>query len=257
MKSIVYFVGAGPGDPELLTIKGIRVLQSTNVVLYDRLVNPEILKIYVPETAKCISVGKQGYKSESFSQSDINQILLREAEGNASVVRLKGGDISIFSNIYDELKILRDNKIDYEIIPGISAASGMSASTAISLTARDISRGVRYLTVAGKEKFSESSWEDFSRTDDTLVFYMSLHEASTIFQKLLSYHCNKPFAIVQNATLNSQKVLISELADWDSLELPDHSMGPALLIIGEVVRMYDKFGWFFPENSPHEVFLNL
>lgn len=257
MKPKVYFVGAGPGDSELITMKAVRILRETKVVLYDRLVNPEILELYVPEDTKRISVGKQGYKCKSLPQSEINRILLKEAQENISVVRLKGGDTSIFSNIYDELMILRDNNIDYEIVPGITAASGMSATTSIPLTARDMSRGVRYLAYLGKEEIPESSWEDFAKTTDTLVFYMSLNRATTIFEKLLSYECNKPFAIIQNATLGSQKVLVSELNKYSTLELPDHNSGPALIVIGEVVRMYDKFSWFLPNNSTREVFLNL
>ena len=244
MNSKVFFIGAGPGDPELITIKGVNVLKDSEVVIYDRLVNEKILELYCDPNAKKIFVGKQGHTSHSTPQSEINSIILNETEKHEKIARLKGGDVSIFANIVDELEILYQNNIPFEIIPGITSASGMSAYTGIPLTARDLSRGVRFLTFLSNENISQSLWEDFSNTSDTLIFYMSTKNSKYILQNLKNRNCDKPFAFIQNATSIYQKVIVSNIQEYEEIEIPRNTEGPTLFIIGEVVKYYEKFKWF-------------
>jgi uroporphyrin-III C-methyltransferase/precorrin-2 dehydrogenase/sirohydrochlorin ferrochelatase len=182
MNPKVFFIGAGPGDPELITIKGVNVLKDSEVVIYDRLVNEKILEYYCNSNVKKIFVGKQGHTSHSTPQSEINSIILNETEKFEKIARLKGGDVSIFANIVDELEILYNHNIPFEIIPGITSASGMSAYTGIPLTARDLSRGVRFLTFLSNENINQNIWDDFSTTSDTLIFYMSTKNSKYILQ---------------------------------------------------------------------------
>jgi uroporphyrin-III C-methyltransferase len=249
MNSKVFFIGAGPGDPELITIKGVNVLKDSEVVIYDRLVNEKILELYCDPNAKKIFVGKQGHTSHSTPQSEINSIILNETEKHEKIARLKGGDVSIFANIVDELEILYQNNIPFEIIPGITSASGMSAYTGIPLTARDLSRGVRFLTFLSNENISQSLWEDFTNTSDTLIFYMSTKYSKYILQNLKNRNCDKPFAFIQNATSIYQKVIVSNIQEYEEIEIPRNTEGPTLFIIGEVVKYYEKFKWFQEEKQ--------
>jgi uroporphyrin-III C-methyltransferase len=249
MNSKVFFIGAGPGDPELITIKGVNVLKDSEVVIYDRLVNEKILELYCDPNVKKIFVGKQGHTSHSTPQSEINSIILNETEKHEKIARLKGGDVSIFANIVDELEILYQNNIPFEIIPGITSASGMSAYTGIPLTARDLSRGVRFLTFLSNENISQSLWEDFTNTSDTLIFYMSTKYSKYILQNLKNRNCDKPFAFIQNATSIYQKVIVSNIQDYEEIEIPRNTEGPTLFIIGEVVKYYEKFKWFQEEKQ--------
>ena len=249
MNSKVYFIGAGPGDPELITIKGVNVLKDSEVVIYDRLVNEKILELYCDPNAKKIFVGKQGHTSHSTPQSEINSIILNETEKHEKIARLKGGDVSIFANIVDELEILYQNNIPFEIIPGITSASGMSSYTGIPLTARDLSRGVRFLTFLSNENIPQSLWEDFSNTSDTLIFYMSTKYSKYILQNLKNRNCDKPFAFIQNATSIYQKVIVSNIQEYEEIEIPRNTEGPTLFIIGEVVKYYEKFKWFQEEKQ--------
>src|SRR5260221_2300035 len=169
----VILAAAGPGDPDLMTIRAVRYLQNTDIVSTDRLVSKEILERYVNKSAKIICVGKQYNAGGSISQSEINVMLLQYAlEGNL-IVRLKGGDVSIFSNILDELQILSDNNIPYEIIPGVTAALGAAAYAGIPLTARGLSTSVRFLTYYKTDIVTDEYWKELANTKDTLVFYMS------------------------------------------------------------------------------------
>ena len=166
-------VGAGSGDPELLTVKGMRYLQQADVILTDRLVSPEILQAYATPSAKVIYVGKQCRKGASTPQATINELMVLYARDGKLVVRLKGGDVSIFSNILDELETLVQHNIPYEIVPGITAALGAAAYAGMPLTARNHSTAVRFLTAYKSEVVSESYWRELAQTVDTLVFFMS------------------------------------------------------------------------------------
>src|SRR5678815_613558 len=169
-KGKVVLVGAGPGDPELITIKAVNWLQKAEVVLVDRLVSPQIIEDYVSHYAEVIPVGKQCGRGTSTPQSYINELLVKYASRGKLVVRLKGGDVSIFSNILDELQVLAENKIDYEIIPGITAATGIAAFAAIPLTARNHSKGVRFLTYYKTDVLSDEYWKELAQSDDCLLY---------------------------------------------------------------------------------------
>jgi uroporphyrin-III C-methyltransferase/precorrin-2 dehydrogenase/sirohydrochlorin ferrochelatase/uroporphyrin-III C-methyltransferase len=169
----VILAGAGPGDPELITMKAARYLQSADVVLTDRLVSEEILKTYVRKDAEILYVGKQCRRGISTPQKTINELLVDYASMGKFVVRLKGGDVSIFSNIMDELETLVANNIPYEIVPGVTAALGAAAYAGIPLTARGYATAVRFLTYYKSDIVSDEYWKDLAETTDTLVFYMS------------------------------------------------------------------------------------
>src|SRR5215203_5983385 len=159
MKGKVFLIGAGPGDPELLTIRASRILQRADVVLTDRLVAPEILSAYVSPKAEIIYVGKRCSSGTSTPQVTINELMVICAGEGKLVVRLKGGDVSIFSNILDELECLIKHEIPYEIVPGITAALGAAAYSGIPLTARNYAGGVRFLTVYETETISTAYWK--------------------------------------------------------------------------------------------------
>ncbi|MEO8516090.1 MAG: uroporphyrinogen-III C-methyltransferase, partial [Flavobacterium sp.] len=169
----VILAGAGPGDPDLISVKALKYLQTADVILTDRLVSPEMIFDNARKDAEVIYVGKQCSKGIHTPQGDINDLMVEFAQLGKLVLRLKGGDASLFSNILDELEVLKANEIHYEIIPGISAAFGAAAYTGIPLTAREHARGVRFLTLFDLKSVVPSQWKDWARTDDTLVFYMS------------------------------------------------------------------------------------
>src|SRR5215831_13335182 len=169
----VVIAGAGPGDADLITVKLQKRLAEADVIITDRLVNPAIIEENAKENAEIILTGKKGYHDGSISQEEINQLIIRHALAGKKVLRLKGGDVAIFSNVLDELRCLKINQIEFEIIPGITAASGASSFTGIPLTARGFSRGVRILTLNQCSNYSAESWKEFASTTDTLVFYMA------------------------------------------------------------------------------------
>src|SRR5438309_11137270 len=209
----VILIGAGPGDPELLTLKAARYLQQADVVLNDRLVSKEILEEHVGVNAEVIYVGKQCRKGASTSQQTINELLVEYALQNKLVVRLKGGDVSIFSNILDELQTLVDNNISYEIVPGITAALGVAAYSGIPLTARNHATAVRFLTYYKSDVVADEKWNELAQTDYTLVFYMSAETAGIIAEKLVAANMSrtKKLAVVEQATTPFQNVHVYDL----------------------------------------------
>jgi uroporphyrin-III C-methyltransferase len=255
-KGKVVLVGAGPGDPELITVKAVCWLQKADVVLVDRLVSPQIIEDYVSHYAEVIPVGKQCGRGASTPQSYINELLVRHAEEGKLVVRLKGGDVSIFSNILDELQVLAENQIEYEIIPGITAASGIAAFAAIPLTARDHSKGVRFLTYYKSENRPAEYWEELAKTEDTLVFYMSAETASEIVQNLTA--CNidedKLLAVIEQGTTPNQQVTITNLYDFAGSTINRKLASPSLLIIGRVVNLHKQYKWLNNGSNTEEYF---
>ena len=169
----VILAGAGCGDPELITLKAMRYLQQADVVLTDRLVSKDILQQHVNKDAEIIYVGKQCRRGFSTPQKSINELIVQYALEGKLVVRLKGGDVSLFSNILDELEVLAANHIPYEIVPGVSAAMGAAANAGIPLTARGYTTAVRLLTFYKSDVVTDAYWKELANTDDTLVFYMS------------------------------------------------------------------------------------
>jgi uroporphyrin-III C-methyltransferase len=255
-KGKVILAGAGPGDPELLTIKAVRWLQKADVVLIDRLVSPQIVEDYISAHAEVIPVGKQCGRGASTPQSLINKLMIEHAEKGKLVVRLKGGDVSIFSNILDELVVLKENKIDYEIIPGITAASGIAAFAAIPLTARNLSKGVRFLTYYKKEILSEAYWKELAQTDDTLVFYMSAETASEIVDRLIALNISedKLLAVIEQGTTPNQHVTVTSVYEFHKSAVNRKLASPSLLIIGRVVKLHKEFAWLKNGLSTEEYF---
>lgn len=252
----VILVGAGPGDPGLLTVKAARFLEKADVVLVDRLVSPKIIEEFVSPHAEVIPVGKQCGRGASTPQQLINELIIENALKGNLVVRLKGGDVSVFSNVLDELKVLVENDIPYEIIPGITAASGAAAFAGIPLTARDYSTGVRFLTYYKSEILSDDYWKELAETDDTLVFYMSAESALSVVEKLTSNKINaeKLIAVIEQATTPNQQVTVSNLYEFPYLPINRKLTSPSLLIIGKVVSLHEKFKWLENGLSTEEYF---
>ena len=251
----VILAGAGCGDPELITVKAMRYLQQADVVLTDRLVSKEILERYVSNNAEIIYVGKQCRRGYSTPQQSINAYIVEFALQGKLVVRLKGGDVSIFSNILDELQAITENNIPYEIIPGVTAALGASAYAGIPLTGRGLSTAVRLLTSYTSDIVSDEYWQELSQTTDTLVFYMSSETLDNVVEKLVKYNIDpqKLLAVIEQATTPLQNVHISSLYDYE-LNLKGRSfISPSLVIIGKVVALHEKFAWL-PNSKSSEYY---
>ena len=248
----VILAGAGPGDPELITLKALRFLKQADVVIVDRLVSPELL-LHVKMGATVLYAGKQGGNEKSTSQKTINELLVKHALQNKLVLRLKGGDVSFFSNILDELATLTENNIPYEIIPGVTAASGAAASAGIPLTAKGYSNGVRFITCYDLETKTQIFWNELADTNDTLVFYMSSEALPTVVAKLLDNRISsdKELAVIEQATTPFQKVTVYNLHEFETkIGHTKKFASPTLVIIGRVATLHRKFKW--KENSGRE-----
>jgi uroporphyrin-III C-methyltransferase len=245
----VILAGAGPGDPELLTIKAARYLQNAEVVLVDRLVSKEILANYLSPKAEIIYVGKQCRRGISMPQKTINELMVEQALLGKLVVRLKGGDVSIFSNILDELETLVSHDIPYEIIPGVTAALGAAAFAGIPLTARNYATSVRFLTYYKSDVVTNEYWKELANTQDTLVFYMSSETLLSVVEKLTAHQIdeNKLMAIIEQATTPFQNVQIHNLYDFKRNTSAMNFVSPTLIIIGRVVSLHENYKWL--ENS--------
>lgn len=254
----VILAGAGPGDPDLISLKALKYLQKADVVLTDRLVSPVLIEEYANKDAEVIYVGKQCSKGIHTPQKDINDLMVEFALQGKLVLRLKGGDASLFSNVLDELRVLVANEIQYEIVPGISAAFGAAAYTGIPLTAREYSRGVRFLTLYDLNTVAPDQWNDWATTEDTLVFYMSGQRLDTLTQQLLHHKIDtaKGIAVVQQATTPDQKTRVFSFEEIQQQPLPEFEYVPTLLIIGKVVNLHHQFHWFTEKNTTESYFDN-
>jgi len=252
----VILAGAGPGDPELVTLKTVRYLQQADVVLTDRLVSDELLSTHVHPQAAIIYVGKQCRRGASTPQETINELLVEYALQGKLVVRLKGGDVSVFSNILDELHTLVRHHIPYEIIPGVTAALGAAAYAGIPLTARGYTKAVRLLTCYQSDVITDAYWEELARTDDTLVFYMSSETLDHIVTNLVRHHiaADKWLAIAEQATTSLQHVHITSLYEYAHTLKGRGFISPAIVIIGKVVALYEQFQWRTNSNSREHYF---
>lgn len=243
----VILVGAGPGDPDLLTVKALRMLQQADVVVYDRLVSNEIIRL-IPEKANLIFVGKQA-GNHCVPQDGINQILVEQALKGQVVVRLKGGDPFIFGRGGEELEALLPYDIPFEVVPGITAAAGCAAYAGIPLTHRDHAQSVQFVTGHLKSEREQIDWSSLARSNNTLVFYMGLSQSGEIRRRLEANGMSPltPAAIVERGTSNNQRVLPCSL---ETLEIiAAHAESPALIIIGSVTQLAHKLSWFEPKQS--------
>ena len=245
-----------PGDPELITVKVAKYLQQADVVLTDRLVSEEILTRYVHPDAEIIHVGKQCRRGVSTPQETINDLLVHYALLGKLVVRLKGGDVSMFSNIKDELETLVANNIAYEIVPGVTAALGAAAYAGIPLTARGYATAVRFLTYYKSDIVTDEYWKELANTNDTLVFYMSSETLDKVVEKLVVNKISedKLLAVIEQATTPFQKVHISNLYEYEENLKGQSFISPSLVIIGKVVSLYEQFAWLANSNSSEYYF---
>lgn len=255
-KGKVIVAGAGPGDPELLTMKTFRYLQIADVVLTDRLVSDVIIKDYVNPSAEVLYVGKQCRRGASTPQESINELMVEYALQGKLVVRLKGGDVSVFSNVLDELETLTAHKISYEIIPGITSALGAAAYSGIPLTARNYSTAVRFLTNYKTDILSDDYWKELANTNDTLVFYMSAETTDHVVSKLTANGIDgeKLIAVVEQATTPLQTIYTCTLYEFREKFGNKVFKSPSLLIIGKVVQLHDQFKWLDNKETAQEYF---
>ena len=235
----VWLVGAGPGDPELLTLKAARVLADADVVVHDRLVSDEILD-FAPN-ARRIHVGKRKSK-HSVPQDGINDLIVALALDGLKVVRLKGGDPFVFGRGAEEVAALRAAGIDVEVVPGLTAALGCGAATGIPMTHRDLASGVTFITGHGKDGASEPNWAALARLDHTLVIYMRLTTLGTSVRRLLDGGLDPgtPAAVIERGTRADQRVVRAAVADLPGVVQAHGLRGPALAIVGHVASLADE-----------------
>ncbi|KQA18664.1 uroporphyrinogen-III C-methyltransferase [Vibrio metoecus] len=238
----VALVGAGPGDPELLTVKALSYLQQADVVLYDYLVSDDIMALIPTETI-LVCVGKRA-GHHSVPQEKTNQLLVDFARQGYRVVRIKGGDPFMFGRGGEELEVLFEAGVKFQIVPGITAAAGATAYAGIPLTHRDYAQSALFVTGHLKAQAEDLDWSTLARGQQTLVIYMGLSNAAAIAEQLQQHgrDANTPVAIIERGTQTSQKVLIGTLQTLPSLATQAQS--PALIVVGEVVALADKLHWF-------------
>ncbi len=240
----VYLVGAGPGDPELLTFKALRLMQQADVVFYDRLVSKEVLAL-VRKEAEHVYVGKQR-DWHAVRQEEINQLLLKQAQQGKRVLRLKGGDPFIFGRGGEEIETLAAENIPFQVVPGITAASGCASYAGIPLTHRDYSQSCTFVTGQLKEGELDLNWPALVQPRQTVVVYMGLAGLSVLSQKLQQHGlaADTPAALVQQGTTEHQKVWVSTISELPDLAEREKPAAPTLVIIGDVVKLQKTLSWF-------------
>jgi uroporphyrin-III C-methyltransferase/precorrin-2 dehydrogenase/sirohydrochlorin ferrochelatase len=240
----VSLVGGGPGSPDLLTLRALRALQGASVVLYDHLVAPAIVELARRE-AERIYVGKQ-QDNHALDQREINALMVRLAREGKRVVRLKGGDPFIFGRGGEEIEALAEHGIAFEVVPGITAASGAASHAGIPLTHRDYAQTCVFVTGHLKDGAAQLDWKALARPRQTLVVYMGVHGLGGICEGLVAngLPVDTPAALVEKATLPEQRVVEGTLASLPSESFKRKVRPPALLIVGEVVRLRSRLAWF-------------
>lgn len=243
----VFLVGGGPGDPDLLTFRALRLMQQCDVCVYDKLVSPEVMEL-VRRDAELIYVGK-ARDQHTMPQEEINDLLAKLALEGKRVLRLKGGDPFIFGRGGEEIETLMQHDVPFQVVPGITAASGVSSYAGIPLTHRDYAQSCLFITGHLKDGSVDLDWEAMVRPNQTLVIYMGLIGLPTICEQLIArgISANMPIAVVQQGTTQRQRVLTGTLLDMT--EKVEHAQlkAPCLIIIGEVVLLREKLNWFNPQ----------
>ena len=240
----VILVGAGPGDPGLLTLNAVRALQSADVVLYDRLVAPEILS-YARREALCIEVGKSA-SGKSTSQESINALMVEHAVPGATVVRLKGGDPFVFGRGGEEIEYLRERGVAFEVVPGVTAATACAAYAGIPLTHREHAASARLATGHRRGSLGPAASADTVRADETLVVYMGVGMLGDLQESLLAAGrpSNTPIAFIENGTRADQRVILGTLAAAQEIAATHRLRAPSLIIVGEVAALAESLHWF-------------
>ena len=248
----VYLVGAGPGDPDLLTFKAVRLMQQADVMVYDRLVSKPILDM-ANKKAERLYVGKEK-DNHAVPQDKINDLLVELALQGKRVLRLKGGDPFIFGRGGEEIEKLAENNIPFQVVPAVTAASGCSAYAGIPLTHRDYAQSVTFATGHLKDGSINLNWDQLTQKNHTIVFYMGLTGMSVISEQLQAHGMSgdMPAALVEQGTTRNQRVHIGTVASLPQLIIDAGVRAPTLTIIGEVVKLHDKLHWYQPERHVQE-----
>lgn len=247
----VYLVGAGPGDPELLTLRAVRLLERAEVVVYDHLVSSAVLD-FVAAGAERIYAGKRR-NEHTMRQEQINALLVKLARQGRQVVRLKGGDPFIFGRGGEELEALAAHGVEFEVVPGVTAASGVSCYAGIPLTHRDHAQSCIFVTGHLKDGTAELDWPSLVRTQQTVVIYMGLGGLAEICRQMQAQGAAStlPIAVVQDGTIATQRVVSATLADIAQRVTQAGLVSPCLIIIGDVVRLHPALAWFQKGAVPH------
>lgn len=240
----VYLVGAGPGDPDLITFRALRLMQQADVVVYDRLVSQPILDM-VRRDAEMIYAGKER-DNHALSQESINELLVRLAREGKRVLRLKGGDPFIFGRGGEEIETLAEEGISFQVVPGITAASGCASYAGIPLTHRNYAQSCIFVTGHLKDGSVDLDWEKLAKPDQTIVFYMGLHSIDIICRELVRHGLpeDTPVALIQQGTTQNQRVYVEELASLPDVIKKEVIKPPTLVIVGNVVKLQKKLKWF-------------
>ncbi|EGR1074031.1 uroporphyrinogen-III C-methyltransferase [Vibrio cholerae] len=247
----VALVGAGPGDPELLTVKALSYLQQAEVVLYDYLVSDEIMAL-IPSETILVCVGKRA-GHHSVPQEKTNQLLVDFARQGYRVVRIKGGDPFMFGRGGEELEVLFEAGVKFQVVPGITAAAGATAYAGIPLTHRDYAQSALFVTGHLKAQAEDLDWSTLARGKQTLVIYMGLSNAAAIAEQLQLHgrQASTPVAIIERGTQLNQQVLIGTLQTLPSLA--SQAQSPALIVVGEVVALAAKLHWFGEQGATQQL----
>ncbi|USD65568.1 uroporphyrinogen-III C-methyltransferase [Vibrio sp. SCSIO 43136] len=250
----VAIVGAGPGDPDLLTIKALRYLQHADVVLYDYLVSDEIMQLVNPD-AQLVCVGKRA-GHHSVPQQTTNQLLVDFAKQGNKVVRIKGGDPFVFGRGGEELQELAQSGIAFQVVPGITAAAGATAYAGIPLTHRDYAQSALFVTGHLKADSDQMDWSTLARGKQTLVIYMGLMKSAHIQQQLIAHGraATTPIAIIERGTQANQRVFKGQLNQLS--QLASQAEAPALIVVGEVVALSEQLNWFNPTQKSEPLVAN-
>ncbi len=245
----VFLVGAGPGDPDLLTFKALRMMQQADVVVYDRLVSEPILDM-VRRDAERIYAGKER-DNHAIQQEDINLLLIRLAKEGKKVLRLKGGDPFIFGRGGEEIEGLMEEGIPFQVVPAITAASGCSTYSGIPLTHRDYSQACIFVTGHLKDGTCNLNWPALAQPNQTIVFYMGLQAVNVICKELIAHDMppSTPAALIQQGTTPQQKVYIGDLDSLPELVRLNEIKAPTLIIVGQVVQLHEKLNWYKGGNK--------
>lgn len=252
MSGKVYLVGAGPGDPDLITVKGLRCLQNADVILYDRLVNPELLK-HAKEGARLVYCGKLP-NYHTMKQETINRFLVKYAKKGHQVVRLKGGDPFVFGRGGEEAEECRKNEVPFEVVPGITSGIAASAYAGIPVTHRTLSKSFAFITghQAG-DVAAEHQWAHLAKAVDTICVYMGVSHLPVIANQLIQYgkSAQTPIALIHWGTLNDQKTVVGTLETIVEKVKEAEISNPSMIVIGEVVRLHNRLNWFQEEIAPN------